>query len=89
MGYHREIRAHTCRNHDTEKSVKVLMDALSKIQVSADLLSEVDFADKRKQPSTALSQEIHSQFGTMLKFAHFDYSKRDCLRSASFAKNCG
>ena len=63
-------------NREDCAALKVLMDALSKIQVSADLLSEVDFADKRKQPSTALSQEIHSQFGTILKFAHFDYEKK-------------
>src|SRR5882672_10514286 len=49
---------------------------LSKIALSADILSEVDFADKRKQPTTEVGEEIHSQFGTILKFAHFDYDKK-------------
>ncbi len=57
-------------------ALKLLLDELSKIQLSADLLSNVDFADKRKQPDTEFSKEIHSQFGTMLKFAHFDYEKK-------------
>jgi hypothetical protein len=49
---------------------------LSRIALSAESLSEVDFADKRKQPTTEMSGEIHNQFGAILKFAHFDYDKR-------------
>jgi hypothetical protein len=57
-------------------ALKLLLDELSRIALSADSLSEVDFADKRKQPTTEMSGEIHSQFGAILKFAHFDYDKR-------------
>ena len=57
-------------------ALKVLLEELSKIALSADLLSAVDFADKRKQPTTERSEEIHSQVGTILKFAHFDYDKK-------------
>jgi hypothetical protein len=57
-------------------ALKVLLDALSKIALSADILSEVDFTDKRKQPTTEVGEEIHRQFGTILKFAHFDYDKK-------------
>src|SRR5262245_41779277 len=63
-------------NEEDCHALKVLLEELSKIALSADLLSEVDFADKRKQPSTEFSKEIHSQFGTLLKFAHFDYEKK-------------
>jgi predicted RecB family nuclease len=56
--------------------LKFLVDELSKIQLSADTLSEVDFADKRKQFGTELSKEVHSQFDSILKFAHFKYEKR-------------
>ena len=57
-------------------ALKLLIDELSKIALSADILSEVDFADKRKQPTTEVSEEIHSQFGTILRSAHFDYDKK-------------
>src|SRR5262249_46629768 len=55
--------------------LKFLVDELSKIQLSADTLTEVDFADKRKQFGTELSKEVHSQFDSILKFAHFKYDK--------------
>jgi predicted RecB family nuclease len=35
-------------------ALKLLIDELSKLALSADILSEVDFADKRKQPTTRL-----------------------------------
>jgi predicted RecB family nuclease len=63
-------------NKEDCHALKVLLEELSKIALSADILSEVDFADKRKQPTTAMSGEIHSQFGAILKFAHFDYDKK-------------
>jgi len=63
-------------NTDDCQALKILIDEVSKIQQSADTLSEVDFADKRKKPTTEVSEEIHSQFGTILKFAHFDYDEK-------------
>jgi len=63
-------------NTEDCSALKLLLDALSKIALSADILSEVDFADKRKQPTTEVSEEIHCQFGAILKFAHFDYDKK-------------
>src|SRR5499427_5353148 len=52
-------------------ALKLLLDELSRIALSAESLSEVDFADKRKQPTTEMSGEIHSQFGAILRSAHF------------------
>ena len=56
--------------------LKLLVDELSKIQLSADTLSVVDYADKRKQPTTEISKEINSKFSTILRFAHFNYDKK-------------
>jgi len=57
-------------------ALKLLLDELSRITQSADILSEVDFADQRKQPTTDVSEEIHSQFGAILRSAHFDYDTK-------------
>jgi predicted RecB family nuclease len=57
-------------------ALKLLLDELSRIALSAESLSEVDFADKRKQPTTEASEEIHNQFGAILRSAHFDYDKK-------------
>jgi predicted RecB family nuclease len=62
-------------NAEDCRTLKFLVDELSKIQLSADTLTEVDFADKRKQFGTELSKEVHSQFDSILKFAHFKYDK--------------
>jgi len=63
-------------NAEDCRALKLLVDELSKIQLSADTLSGVDYADKRKQPTTEISKEINSKFGTMLRFAHFNYDKK-------------
>jgi hypothetical protein len=53
-----------------------LIDKLTKIQNSTEILSEIDFADNRKKASSEVSQEIHSQFEAIIKFAHFDYDEK-------------
>src|SRR4030095_11261000 len=63
-------------NAEDCRALKSLVDELSKIQLSADTLSGVDYADKRKQPTTEISKEINSQFSTILRFAHFNYDKK-------------
>jgi hypothetical protein len=70
-------------NREDCEALKSIVDELSKIQLSADILSEVDFADKRKQPTTAVNKEIHSQFSAILRSAHFDYDRK----KISFQKN--
>jgi len=69
-------------NKEDCHALKVLLEELSKIALSADLLSEVDFADKRKQPTTEISEEIHRQFGAILRSAHFDYDKKKIRNTA-------
>jgi predicted RecB family nuclease len=63
-------------NKEDCHALKLILEELSKIALSADLLSEVDFAGKRKQPTTEISEEIHRQFGAILRSAHFDYDKK-------------
>jgi predicted RecB family nuclease len=58
-----------------------LANELTKIEHSAHILSDVDFADKQKQFTTDEQQHLHSQFGAILKFAHFGYDKNKiCFR---------
>ena len=63
-------------NDEDCQALKLLTDELSKIKRSADTLSEVDLADKRKRPTTEEGQFLLSQFGKILKFAHFEYDKK-------------
>jgi predicted RecB family nuclease len=63
-------------NREDCQALKVLTDELSKIQHSANTLSEINFAHQPKQPTTETGKEVHGQFETILKFAHFDYDKK-------------
>ena len=42
----------------------------------ADVLSQVDFVDQPKHNTTETSEQIHSQFESILKFAHANYDKK-------------
>jgi predicted RecB family nuclease len=74
-------------NEEDCRAVKLLTEELIKIKDSANTLSDVDFADKRRNPTTEISQEIHSQFDSILKFAHFDYDKKKISFSVEKPKN--
>ncbi len=63
-------------NKEDCHALKVLTDAVSQLQQSADTLTAVEFADQRKRQTTDTSTQIHHQFRTILKFAHFDYDKK-------------
>ncbi len=58
------------------KALRLLVEELLKIQLSADTLSEVDFADQYKQRTTAVSEEVNTQFEGILRFAHFNYDRK-------------
>ena len=62
-------------NSEDCQSLKLLTDKLSTIQDSVDTLSEIDFADQPKQPTTEIGTKLHDQFETILKIAHADYNK--------------
>ncbi len=69
---------HTLLTYNAEdcQSLKLLTDELAKIQQTADVLSQVDFADQPKRNTTEASEQIHSQFESILKFAHANYDKK-------------
>jgi transposase len=63
-------------NREDCQALKVLTDELSTIQHAANTLSEIQFAHRRKRPPTETGKEVHGQFETILKFAHFEYDKK-------------
>jgi len=63
-------------NKEDCQVLQLLTYELTKIQHSADILFEVDFADKHKQRTTEVAEEIHSQLEEMLKFARVHYDKK-------------
>ena len=63
-------------NREDCQALKVLVDELSRLQHAAHTLSEIHFAHQPKQPRTEVGKEVHGQFETILKFAHFDYDKK-------------
>ncbi len=63
-------------NAEDCRALQLLTDELSQIQRSADILSQVDFANQPKQHATEVGEQVHSQFEAILKFAHVDYDKK-------------
>ena len=63
-------------NKEDCQALKLLTDELSKIKQSADKLSNVDFIDQPKRHATEDGKLVHSQFETILRFAHTNYDKR-------------
>ncbi len=63
-------------NQEDCLALKLLVDELSNIQASVQTLSQVDFADQPKRQATPPGEQVHSQFETVLKFAHTNYDKK-------------
>lgn len=63
-------------NEEDCRALRLLVEELSKIQLSANTLPEVDFADQYKQQTTEASEQVSSQFKEILKFAHFGYDRK-------------
>jgi len=62
-------------NKEDCHALKLLTDELSKIKDQADSLSYIDFAHNPKQHVTDSSAQLHSQFDSILRFAHANYDK--------------
>jgi predicted RecB family nuclease len=62
-------------NEEDCRALKLLVDELYKIQLSSNMLPDVDFADHYKQRTTEASEKIISQFNEILEFAHFNYDR--------------
>src|SRR6266566_6110200 len=63
-------------NQEDCLALKLLVDELSRIKESAQTLSHVDFIDQPKRLATSSGEEVHSQFETLLEFAHANYDKK-------------
>ncbi len=63
-------------NQEDCLALKLLVDELSHIKESAQTLSHVDFIDQPKRLTTQTGEQVHSQFETMLEFAHANYDKK-------------
>jgi hypothetical protein len=63
-------------NREDCHALQGLTDEISMIKRSSDTLSEIDFADKRKQQLSAKGQQLHSELKDVLKFAHFGYDQK-------------
>lgn len=69
-------------NEEDCQALRKLAEELCKINHSAHMLSEIDFANEPKQDATEIGKEVHSQFKTILKFAHSNYDKNKiCFRN--------
>lgn len=63
-------------NAEDCQALKLLIDELSKLKQSAEVLAEVDFANRQKKQATEVGKKIHGQFKAVLKFAYTDYDKK-------------
>jgi predicted RecB family nuclease len=63
-------------NAEDCRALQLLTRELSKIQESAAILSQVDFANQPKRYTTEMSEQLHSQLGDILKFAHSNYDRK-------------
>lgn len=60
-------------------ALKLLTDELSRINHSANVLSEVDFVNQPKHQATEVGKQVHSHFENILRFARTDYHKRKAI----------
>jgi len=63
-------------NREDCQAIKLLADEICKIKSTADRQPNIDYADKPKKYSTEIGAEIHSQFQTILRFAHANYDSK-------------
>lgn len=74
-GAHQHQEMLVTYNREDCEALWLLAEELSKIIKSADAHVNIDFADRPKQHSTELGNEIHDKFQSILKYAHADYDK--------------
>jgi hypothetical protein len=63
-------------NQEDCNALRLLVNELSKIQHSADVLTEVDYANQMKRQTTEVGEGIHYTFSEIIKFAHSNYDKK-------------
>ena len=60
-------------NAEDCQALKLLIEELSKIRVSADTLPEVDFVNRPKMQGTEIGEQVHSQFKAVIESASLQY----------------
>ncbi len=63
-------------NQEDCYALKLLVSELERIQYSAHILSDVDFAQTPKSQMTEVSKKVNSQFEMILRFANVKYEKK-------------
>jgi predicted RecB family nuclease len=63
-------------NREDCDAAKILADVLSQIDVFADEMAQVDYANRPKRCSSEAGEQAHRQLEAILKFASSDYHKR-------------
>ncbi len=63
-------------NREDCYALKLLVDEIDKIKYSANVLSDIDFAQTPKSQMSEAGEKISSQFEMILKFANVKYEKR-------------
>ncbi|MGE5374518.1 MAG: TM0106 family RecB-like putative nuclease, partial [Bacteroidota bacterium] len=63
-------------NQEDCNAVRLLLDELCKIQLTADSAANIDYANHPKKEATKEGKEIHDQLETILQFAQTSYDKK-------------
>ena len=69
-------------NQEDCSALLLLTDRISAIADQADTMESIAFTDRPKRQATEVGTQLHTQFETIIGFAHFDYrEKRISLRA--------
>jgi hypothetical protein len=63
-------------NQEDCAAVMVLVEELSRIQVSADVSSDLEFVQNPQKIASTTSQEVHDQFNLVFNMAHHNYDRK-------------
>ena len=63
-------------NQEDCEALRMLLDKLSVIQQSSDVLDEIDFAYQTKKHFTKIGNMVHNEFQDILKYAHANYDQK-------------
>lgn len=63
-------------NQEDCLALETLTNELTRIQTTASISNDIDFVQSPKKTASAVSQEVHNQFKSILEFSHFSHDKR-------------
>ena len=65
----------TTYNREDCYAVKILLEELTRIALSSEKATDIDFADNPKQHATAIGEELHDEFKRIMRSAHAGYEQ--------------